>query len=175
MGRESWRVGEWEEQKQAETRHKIETETETHSLVEIETGENSQASFRCPDAFSRENPDWTNNLIHFKHCNPPTPPPHPHPPPPYFISLINSLDPSDAYINSKLSIIGSENGLSPGRHQAVHFKMSFGKWRSFCLGLNVLNSTSPLIQPPSLSFASRQSKVSFLYYWLKWVFDKYHY
>ena len=71
---------------------------------------------------------------------------------------------------SKLTIIGSDNGLSPGRRQAIiwtnaeislivplgtnfseimieiytfslkkmHLKMSSGKWRSFCLGLNVL-------------------------------------
>ena len=71
---------------------------------------------------------------------------------------------------SKLIIIGSDNGLSPGRHQAIiwtnarlslikpletnfseilieihsfsfkkiHFKMSSGKWRPFCLGLNEL-------------------------------------
>ena len=71
---------------------------------------------------------------------------------------------------SKLTIIGSDNGLSPGRHQAIiwtnagilliwplgknfseilinihtfsfkkiHFQMSSGKWRQFCLGLNVL-------------------------------------
>ena len=71
---------------------------------------------------------------------------------------------------SKLTIIGSDNGLSPGRHQAIiwtnagillmgpkernfseilieihafsfkkmHLKMSSGKWRPFCLGLNVL-------------------------------------
>ena len=70
----------------------------------------------------------------------------------------------------KLNIIGSDNGLSPGRHQAIiwtnagimsigpsgtnfseiliaihtfsfkkiYFKMSSGKWRPFCLGLNVL-------------------------------------
>ena len=74
---------------------------------------------------------------------------------------------------SKLSIIGSDNGLSPGRRQAIiwtnarilliwplwtifseilieintfsfkkmHLKMSFGKWRPFHLGLNVLIST----------------------------------
>ena len=72
---------------------------------------------------------------------------------------------------SKLAIIGSDNGLSPGRHQAIirtnagilligpletnfieniiqiytfsfkkmHLKMSSGKWRPFCLGLNVLS------------------------------------
>ena len=70
----------------------------------------------------------------------------------------------------KLTIIGSDNGLSPGRRQAIiwtiagilligplgtnfsemsieihtfsfkkiNLKMSFGKWWSFCLGLNVL-------------------------------------
>ena len=72
---------------------------------------------------------------------------------------------------SKLTIIGSDNGLSPGPRQAIiwtnagilligpsgtnfseieieihtfsfkemHSKMSSGKWRPFCLGLNVLN------------------------------------
>ena len=71
---------------------------------------------------------------------------------------------------SKLTIIGSDNGLSPGRHQPIiwtntgilligplgtnfseilikiytfsfkkmHLKMSSGKWRPSCLGLNVL-------------------------------------
>ena len=71
---------------------------------------------------------------------------------------------------SNLTIIGSDNGLSPGRGQAItwtnigilligplgtnfnemlikihtfsfkkiHLKMSFGKWRPFCLHLNVL-------------------------------------
>ena len=71
---------------------------------------------------------------------------------------------------SKLTIIGSDNGLSPGRRQAIirtnagmlligtlgtnfseiwieihafsfkkmHLKMSSGKWRPFCLSLNVL-------------------------------------
>ena len=71
---------------------------------------------------------------------------------------------------SNLTIIGSDNGLSPGRRQAItwtndgilligpfgtnfsemlieihtfsfkkiHLKMSIGKWRPFCLGLNVL-------------------------------------
>ena len=72
----------------------------------------------------------------------------------------------------KLTIIVSDNGLSPRRHQAIiwtnagilligplgtnlneilveidkfsfkkmHLKMSSGKWRPFCLGLNVLMS-----------------------------------
>ena len=36
------------------------------------------------------------------------------------IVYINSLRPSDAYICvSKLTIIGSDNGLSPGRRQAI--------------------------------------------------------
>ena len=75
---------------------------------------------------------------------------------------------------SKLSIIGSDNGLSPGRRQTIiwtnagilsigpigtifneiliiihtfsfkkiHFKMSSGKWRPFCLGLSVLTYPS---------------------------------
>ena len=73
---------------------------------------------------------------------------------------------------SKLTIIGSDNGLSPGRRQAIiwtnagmwlikpletnfreslikihtfsftkiHLKMSSGKWRPLCLGLNELNN-----------------------------------
>ena len=72
---------------------------------------------------------------------------------------------------SKLTIIGSDNGLPPGRCQAIiwtnagilligplgtnfseilikihtfsftkmHLKMSSGKWRPFCLGINVLS------------------------------------
>ena len=75
-----------------------------------------------------------------------------------------------------LTIIGSDNGLSPGRHQAItwtnvgillieplgtnfsemlieihtfsfkkiHLKMSSGKWRPFCLGLNMLTQYGPL-------------------------------
>ena len=73
---------------------------------------------------------------------------------------------------SKLTTVGSDNGLSPGRRQAIiwtnagvllmvplrtkfseilieihtfsfkkmHLKMSSAKWRSFCLGLNVLTA-----------------------------------
>ena len=73
---------------------------------------------------------------------------------------------------SKLNIMGSNNGLSPGRRQAIiwtiagklligplgtninknsieiyalsftkiHWKLSSGKWRPFCLGLNVLTN-----------------------------------
>ena len=75
---------------------------------------------------------------------------------------------------NKVTIIGSDNGLSPGRRQAIiwtnagllligpletnftetliniqtfsfrkmHLKMSPGKWRPFCLGLNVLKRDS---------------------------------
>ena len=75
---------------------------------------------------------------------------------------------------SKLTIIGSDNGLSPDRHQAIiwtnagilligplgtnfseivieiyifsfkkmHLKMSSGKWRPFCLGLNEFSTTT---------------------------------
>ena len=67
----------------------------------------------------------------------------------------NSLRPSDAY--SKLTIIGSDNGLSPDRRpleinfseilikihtfsfKKIHLKLSSGKWRPFCLGLNELS------------------------------------
>ena len=72
---------------------------------------------------------------------------------------------------SKLTIIGSDNGLSPGRRQAIiwtnagillirtfseilieigavsfkkmHLKMSSTKWRPFCLGINVLTTHLP--------------------------------
>ena len=78
----------------------------------------------------------------------------------------------------KPATIGSDNGLSPGRRQAIiwikagiiligllginfseifieiytfsckeiHLKMSPGKWRSFCVGLNVLISSWQIIQ-----------------------------
>ena len=84
----------------------------------------------------------------------------------------------------KLSIIGSDNGLSPGRHQAIiwfnagilliepletnfseiliqihislfkkmYLKISSGKWRPFCLGLNVLKS----------NFAFKNNSMEFL-------------
>ena len=78
---------------------------------------------------------------------------------------------------SKLTIIGSDNGMSSGRRQAIiwtnagilligplgtnfnemlieihafsftkiHLKMSSGKWRPFCLGLNVLKNAQGLM------------------------------
>ena len=78
---------------------------------------------------------------------------------------------------SKLAIIASDNGLSPGRRQAIietndgilliwslgtnfseilikihsfsfkkmHLKMSSGKWRPFCLSLNVLTPRPPVL------------------------------
>ena len=90
---------------------------------------------------------------------------------------------------SKLTIIGSGNGLSPGRRQAIiwnnagilliwplqtncseilieihtfsfkkiHLKISSGKWRPFCLGLNVLRAAHPIltltegVTPPRVS------------------------
>ena len=82
---------------------------------------------------------------------------------------------------NKVTIIGSDNGLSPGRRQAIiwtnagllligpletnftetliniqtfsfrkmHLKMSPGKWRPFCLGLNVLKKGLHTEHPPS--------------------------
>ena len=72
---------------------------------------------------------------------------------------------------SKLTSIGSDDGLSPGRHQAIiwtnagilligpqgtnfiesqafsftkiHFKISSWKWRPFCLSLNVFTVSNP--------------------------------
>ena len=94
------------------------------------------------------------------------------------VAVFNSLGPSDAFICfSKLNIIGSDNGLSPTRRQAIiwtnagillirplrtnfseifievytfsykkmHSKMSSGKWRPFCLGLNVLRQYIQII------------------------------
>ena len=90
--------------------------------------------------------------------------------PSYQSQSLNSLRRSDAYICSKLTIIGSDNGLSPGWRQAIiwtnagillirtlgtnfseilseihafsykkiHLKLSYAKFRLFCLGLNVL-------------------------------------
>ena len=84
--------------------------------------------------------------------------------------ILNSLGRVTHICVSKLTIIGSDNGLSPRRRQAIiwtdagilligplgtsfseisieirtlllkkmHLKMSSGKWRPFCLGLNVL-------------------------------------
>ena len=89
----------------------------------------------------------------------------------YFLPLMTHWGWVTQICVSKLTIIGSDNGLSPGRRQAIiwtndiillirtfrthiseivneihtfsfkkmHFKMSSGKWRPSCLGLNVLN------------------------------------
>ena len=103
------------------------------------------------------------------------------------IKAINSLGLMSV---SKLSIIGSDNGLSPGRRQAIiwinagilligslgtnfseisikiytfsfkkmHLNMSSGKWRPFCLCLNVLRfpnvETSPNLESS--------------FYWVNW-------
>ena len=87
----------------------------------------------------------------------------------------------------KLTIIGSDNGLSPGRRQAIiwtnagilliehlginfseilikintfsfkkmYSKMSSGKWRPFCLGLNVLTHCGlhKMAKPPQITFS----------------------
>ena len=85
---------------------------------------------------------------------------------------------------SKLTIIGSDNGLSPARRQAItytnagilligplgtsfseiligiqtfsfvkmHFKMSSAKWRSICLGPNVLNSASEIYRYTTIKY-----------------------
>ena len=90
----------------------------------------------------------------------------------FFVTEISELIEAEWHICiSKLTSIGSDNGLSPGRRQAIiwtnagisligpqgtnlsdilikihtfsfkkmHLKMSSGKWRPFCLDLNVLN------------------------------------
>ena len=88
---------------------------------------------------------------------------------------------------SKLTIIGSDNGLSPGRRQAIiwsnagilliwplgtkfsellidihtfpfkkiYLKMSSGKWRPICLGLNVLNNIDIIMDFSSQSLMSQ--------------------
>ena len=38
---------------------------------------------------------------------------------PVSLSIINSLRPSDAYMRQQTNIIDSDNGLSPGRRQAI--------------------------------------------------------
>ena len=93
-----------------------------------------------------------------------------HPPIPYIFNLLTHWGRVTHICVGKLIIIGSDNGLSPGRRQAIiwtiagiwlirplgtifseilieihkfsftkmHLKMSSGKWRPSCLGLNVL-------------------------------------
>ena len=90
---------------------------------------------------------------------------------------------------SKLTIIGPDNGLSPGRRQTIvwtnagilligplvtnfseilikihtflfkkmHFKMSSGKLRPFCLGLDVLTTTKRRISKLCLQFIMTSS------------------
>ena len=103
------------------------------------------------------------------------------------LQSFNSLRPSDAYICvSKLTNFGSDNGLSPGRRQAIiwtyagilligplgtnfsgisievytfsfkkmHLKMSSGKCRPFCLGLNVLTQYG-LVQPYGIIYLTQ--------------------
>ena len=91
----------------------------------------------------------------------------------YYIHVVEEVDVkpyNSIYASAKITIIGSDNDLSPDRRQAIiwtntgilligplrtnvsealieihtfsfremHLKMSYGKWRPFCLGLNVL-------------------------------------
>ena len=92
----------------------------------------------------------------------------------YFCSWLTHWSRATHICVGKLTIIGSDNGLSPGRHQAIiwtiagilligplvtnfseiligiqtfsfnkmHLKLSSGKWRPFCLGLNVLKANN---------------------------------
>ena len=98
----------------------------------------------------------------------------------------------------KLTIIGSDNGLSPGRRQAIiwanagilligpletnfseilivieafsfqkmHFKMSSGKCRPFCLGLNVLTTWLGTQTVAPAMAAKRHTLL--LFHWVKW-------
>ena len=98
----------------------------------------------------------------------------------------------------KLTIIGSDNGLSPGRRQAIiwinagilliwplgknfseiyieiftfsfkkmRLKVSFAKWRTFCLGLNVLICPQAVLVPlhkvPGCDFPWHYSDVTWV-------------
>ena len=68
----------------------------------------------------------------------------------------NSLGPSDAYMRRKLTIIGSDNGMSPGRHQAI-IRTSAGILLSGALGTN---STEILIGVQTFSFKKMHLKMS---------------
>ena len=104
--------------------------------------------------------------------------------------------------DSKLTIIGSDNGLSPDRRQAIiwtnvgilligplgtnfsemlieihtfsfkkiDLKMSSGKWRPFCLGLNVLTAhTTSNMKLQCLSCCKlKQSVKQTAAWWIKW-------
>ena len=106
-------------------------------------------------------------------------------PTPYYIVLTH-LGRETHICVSKVSIIGWDNGLSPGRRQAiiwtnagilliwplgtnfnktsieihtfsfkkVHLKLSSGKWRPFCLGLNVLSKLPPITRYRLMSYHS---------------------
>ena len=97
---------------------------------------------------------------------------------------------------SKLTIIGSDNDLSPGRRQAIiwtdagilligppaknfneiwiaihafsfkkiHLKMSSGKWRPFCLGLNVLMWNMEAVAHRSSLYSETHACVSLCVY-----------
>ena len=104
----------------------------------------------------------------------------------FFIIRVQAHNPNTRVMHicvSEPTIIGSDNGLSPGWRQAIiwtnagillvgplginfseilkeihkfslkklHFKMSSGKWRPFCLGLHVLNLQVPVIYMQELN------------------------
>ena len=103
-----------------------------------------------------------------------------------------------------LTIIGSDNGLSPGRRQAItwtnvgilligplgtnfsemlieihtfsykkiHLKMSSGKWRPFCLGLNVClysHKKASATQYTYATFRKSRRNVTYPWWWPKCV------
>ena len=57
---------------------------------------------------------------------------------PYFIAIVNSLRLMRAPGTNFSEIVGEIQTFS---FKKMHLKMSFAKWRQFCLGLNVLKST----------------------------------
>ena len=68
---------------------------------------------------------------------------------------INSLRPSDTYMHRKLSTIGSDNGLSPGRHQAIIWTNA----RILLIGLLGTNFSEMLIEIPTFSFKKMSLKM----------------
>ena len=67
-----------------------------------------------------------------------------------------SLRPSDAYMRSKLTIIGSDNGLSPGRRQAIIWTNA----GILLVGPLGTNSSEILIEILTFSFKKMHLKVS---------------
>ena len=75
---------------------------------------------------------------------------------PYISYMINSLRPSDTYMVGNLTIIGSDNGLSPGRRQAII-------WTNvgiLLIGPLGINFSEILIEITTFSFKKMRLKVS---------------